>query len=137
MSQENSIDAELSAQDNTTDATAQLPATIPSSRAESGIIISVDQVQSIDISDQFTRKKTPDGWYVTLHRPCKVVINLTTSMRKIELHLIEGDVIEKDGADLIVLRKHPLETYKSQKSASPLARNRENLLQNEIIAGQR
>ena len=129
MSQENSVDEERSAQAHTLNADVPLPAPIPSSQAESGIIINIHQVQSIDISDRFTREKTPDGWCITLQRPCKVVINLTGSMRKIELQLIDGDLIEKDGEDLIILRKHAPGMYKSQRSTSSLARSREELLQ--------
>ena len=54
--------------------------------AESTIIINVTQVQSIDIATQFRRLATVDGWVLTLLQPGKVVVNLSTSMRKIEMH---------------------------------------------------
>lgn len=97
--------------------------------AQSVVLISTNQVQSIDVPAKFSREKTSDGWQIVLHDSCKVVINLTTSMRKIEINLIEGDRIEKDGSDILVLRNHPADNYKSQSKPSPLARSREDLLQ--------
>ena len=95
----------------------------------SGVLISTNQVQSIDVPAKFSKEKTSDGWEILLHDSCKVVINLTTSMRKIEINLIEGDKIEKDGSDILVLRNHSADVYKSQSQPSPLARSREDLLQ--------
>ena len=97
--------------------------------AESVVIISTNQVQSINVPAKFTREKTSDGWHITLHNPCKVVVNLTTSMRRIEINLIEGDRIEKNESDMLILRTHPADVYKSQSQPSPLARSREDLLQ--------
>lgn len=97
--------------------------------AESVVIISTNQVQSIDVPAKFSREKTSGGWQIILQNPCKVVINLTTSMRKIEINLIEGDRIEKDESDILVLRNHPADDYRSQSKPSPLARSREDLLQ--------
>jgi hypothetical protein len=97
--------------------------------AESVVIISTNQVQSINVPAKFTREKTSDGWHITLHNPCKVVVNLTTSMRRIEINLIEGDRIEKNESDMLILRNHPADVYKSQSQPSPLARSREDLLQ--------
>jgi hypothetical protein len=111
------------------DADAQLPAMVANTSAESGIIINIDQVQSIDISDRFTREKTAEGWSITLHEQAKVTINFTTSMRKIETVLVEGDVIERTSHDLILLRKHTSEAYRTQRATSSLARTREQLLQ--------
>jgi hypothetical protein len=105
-----------------------------STTAESGIIISNDQVQSIDISDKFTRRKTPEGWSIALHRPCKVTINLATSLRKLEANLMAGDLIVKDGADVMILRKHSANEYKLQRSSAPLARSREELLSGEATS---
>ena len=97
--------------------------------AHSGVLVSTNQVQSIDVPAKFSREKTPDGWQIRLHDACKVVINLTTSMRKIEINLIEGDRIEKDGSDILVIRNHPADVYRSQSQPSPLARSRDELLQ--------
>ena len=131
MSQENHAEIEQSPQENTSDTDNTVSASIS---AESEIIISNQQIQSIEISDKFTRQKTSDGWYITFQRPGKVTINLTTSMRKIEVLLIEEDIIENDGTDLIILRKHAPDAYKSKRSGAPLARSREELLQGGTTA---
>ena len=97
--------------------------------AHGGVLINTNQVQSIDVPAKFTREKTSDGWQIILHDACKVVINLTTSMRKIEINLIEGDRIEKDGSDILVIRNQAADVYRSQSKPSPLARSRDDLLQ--------
>ena len=95
--------------------------------AASGIIINASQMQSIDISERFTRTKTATGWRVQLEASARVTINFMTSMRKFEVVLMQGDCIERDGEDLIVLRNKPADEYRSQRnvSKSPLARNGE------------
>ncbi len=92
--------------------------------AASGIIINASQMQSIDISERFTRSKTTNGWRVQLEASARVTINFMTSMRKFEVVLMQGDIIERDGDDLIVLRNKPADEYRSQRgvSKSPLAR---------------
>ena len=92
--------------------------------AASGIIINASQMQSIDISERFTRSKTATGWRVELEASARVTINFMTSMRKFEVVLMEGDSIERDGEDLIVFRNKPADEYRSQRSVSksPLAR---------------
>ena len=93
--------------------------------AASGIIINASQMQSIDISERFTRSKTASGWRVQLEASARVTINFMTSMRKFEVTLMQGDSIERDGDDLIVLRNKPADQYRSQRgvSRSPLARS--------------
>ena len=131
MSQENTSTEQEHHEPNsmTSEASSQSPATTNGSSAESGIIINIDQVQSIDISDRFTRQKTADGWSITLHQQAKITINFITSMRKVETVLTDGDVIERTQHDLIILRKHPPDAYRSQRSTSSLARSRGELLQ--------
>ena len=96
--------------------------------AESTIIINVTQVQSIDIATQFRRLATVDGWVLTLLQPGKVVVNLSTSMRKIEMPLVGGDQVIKEREDLLILRKHSADRYKPHRAASSLAKSREDLL---------
>ena len=95
--------------------------------AASGVIISAAQLQSIDISDRFTRTKTETGWRIKLEASARVTINFTTSMRKLEVTLMQGDCIERDGDDLILVRNQPADAYRSQRgvSSSPLARPNE------------
>ena len=133
MAQDNHSPQETeSTQDNTTPETdAQLPVIATDSSVESGVFININQIQSIDISDRFTRNKTDEGWSITLHRLAKITINFTTSMRKFETILVAGDVIERTEHDVILLRKSPPEAYKAQRSTSPLARTRQELLQGE------
>ena len=101
--------------------------------AASGVIISAAQLQSLDISDQFTRTKTATGWRIKLEASARVTVNFTTSMRKLEVTLMQDDCIERDGDDLILIRNQPAEAYRSQRgvSSSPLARSNERLLGSE------
>ena len=36
-------------------------------RAESGLVINMAQVQSIDIPEQFSQRQTKEGWEITVH----------------------------------------------------------------------
>lgn len=105
-------------------------------QAESGVIINVAQMQSLDISERFTRMKTETGWKIKLEAPARVTITFTTSMRKYETALMENDVIERDGNDLILLRNQPIEAYRSQRSVSPLARSSGRTLASEPTEGR-
>ena len=95
--------------------------------ASSGIVISAAQLQSLDISDRFTRTKTATGWRITLEASARIIVNFTTSMRKLEVTFMQGDCIERDGEDLILMRNQPADAYRSQRgvSSSPLARSLE------------
>ena len=107
-----------------------------STQAESGVIINALQMQSLDISERFTRMKTETGWKITLAASARVTITFTTSMRKYETALMENDVIERDGDDLILLRNQPADTYRSQRSVSPLARSSGQTLASEPAEGK-
>lgn len=95
--------------------------------AASGVIINAAQMQSIDISERFTRTKTETGWRIKLETSARVTVNFMTSMRKLELTLMQDDCIERDGDDLILLRNQSADAYRSQRgvSSSPLARSNE------------
>ena len=95
--------------------------------AASGVIINAVQMQSIDISERFTRTKTETGWRIKLETSARVTVNFTTSMRKLELTLMQDDCIERDGDDLILIRNQSADAYRSQRgvSSSPLARSNE------------
>lgn len=95
--------------------------------ASSGVIISAAQLQSLDISARFTRTKTSTGWRIKLEASARVTVNFITSMRKLEVTLMQGDCIERDGEDLILVRNQPADAYRSQRgvSSSPLARSNE------------
>ena len=95
--------------------------------ASSGVVISAAQLQSLDISDRFTRTRTATGWRIKLEAPARITVNFTTSMRKLEVTLMQGDCIERDGDDLILMRNQPADAYRSQRgvSSSPLARSLE------------
>jgi len=99
-------------------------------RAESGLVINMAQVQSINIPAQFSQRKTEDGWEITIHSWCKVTINMTASMRKTEMPMLEGDQITKSGEELLVLHNNPADEYKTKRSASSLALERDELLKN-------
>ena len=93
--------------------------------AASGTIINAAQMQSIDISDRFTRTLTETGWRIKLEATARVTINFMTSMRKHEVTLMPDDIIQRDGDDLILIRNQSADAYRGQRnvSASPLARS--------------
>jgi hypothetical protein len=107
-------------------------------QATSGMIINAAQMQSLDISDRFTRTKTETGWQIKLEASARVTINFITSMRKFEITLMQNDIIERDGEDLILLRNQPADAYRSQRgvSSSPLARSSETPLASEPTEGR-
>ena len=107
-----------------------------STQAESGVIINAMQMQSLDISERFTRVKTETGWKITLEASARVTIAFTTSMRKFETVLMENDIIERDGNDLILLRNQPTDAYRPQRNVSPLARSSRQTLASEPIEGK-
>ena len=107
-----------------------------STQAESGVIINALQMQSLDISERFTQMKTETGWRITLGASARVTITFTASMRKYETALMENDVIERDGDDLILLRNQPADAYRSQRSVSPLARSNAQTLASEPTEGK-
>ena len=107
-----------------------------STQAESGVIINTVQMQSLDISARFTRVKTETGWKIKLEAPARVTVTFTTSMRKFETALMENDIIERDGNDLILLRNQPADAYRSQRSVSPLARSSGQTLASEPTEGK-
>ena len=107
-------------------------------QAESGVIVNAAQMQSLDISDRFTRTKTATGWQIKLEAAARVTINFMTSMRKFEITLLKDDIIERDGEDLILTRNQPTDAYRSQRgvSSSPLARGNERTLASEPTEGR-
>lgn len=107
-------------------------------QAQSGVIINAVQMQSLDISDRFTRTKTETGWQIQLEAAARVTINFMTSMRKFEITLMQNDIIERDGEDLILIRNQPADAYRSQRgvSSSPLARSSETPLASEPTEGR-
>lgn len=105
-------------------------------QAESGVIINAVQMQSLDISERFSRMKTETGWQIKLEATARVTITFMTSMRKFEITLMENDVIERDGDDLILLRNQPTDTYRSQRSVSPLAQSSGQTLASEQTEGK-
>jgi hypothetical protein len=130
----NSIDMEhtMAAQNND-DSTVE---TQDSIQAESGVIINATQMQSLEISARFTRLKTATGWQIKLEATARVTISFMTSMRKIETTLIENDVIERDGDNLILLRNQPTDAYRSQRNVSPLTRSNNQGLASESTEGK-
>lgn len=107
-------------------------------QASSGVIVNAAQMQSLDISDRFTRTKTATGWRIQLEAAARVTINFMTSMRKFEITLMQNDIIERDGDDLILIRNQPTDAYRSQRgvSSSPLARGNERTLASGSTEGR-
>ena len=97
--------------------------------AESVTIVNVAQIQSIDISTKFRRQVKDNGWILTLLQPCKATVNLSTSIRKVEVPLLEGDQLIKEQEDLFIVRRQAADQYRNHRSASPLAKSRDELVQ--------
>ena len=104
--------------------------------AESGVVINMNQVQSIDIPEQFSQRKAENGWEIAIHRWCEVTVNMTASMRKTEVVMIRGDQIIKNGEELLVLHNSPADEYKTKRSTSSLALERDELLKNRQLTPQ-
>ena len=97
--------------------------------AESVTIVNVAQIQSIDISTKFRRQVKDNGWILTLLQPCKATVNLSTSIRKVEVPLLEGDQLIKEQEDLFIVRRQAADQYRNHRSSSPLAKSRDELVQ--------
>ena len=97
--------------------------------AESVTIVNAAQIQSIDISTKFRRQVKDNGWILTLLQPCKATVNLSTSIRKVEVPLLEGDQLIKEQEDLFIVRKQAADQYRNHRSSSPLAKSRDELVQ--------
>ena len=124
MAEQNNDETVVEAQDQT--------------QAQSGVIVNAAQMQSLDISDRFTRTKTATGWQIKLEAAARVTVSFMTSMRKFEMTLMQDDIIERDGDDLILIRNQPADAYRSQRSVStsPLARGSERTLVSEPTEGR-
>ncbi len=105
--------------------------TTANNSAESVILINVQQMQSMEIPQRFNRVRTEHGWIIHLEEAGRVTVNFLTSMRKFDTALLPGDIIERDGDDLLLLRKQPEDAYRSQRGTSSLARTRDQLLSAE------
>ena len=96
--------------------------------AESGIILNVEQMQTIEIQQRFNKVKAENGWTIHLLDTGRISINFITSMRKFETTLMAGDSIVRDGNDVFIIRNKPIDAYRSQRGSSSLARTRDQLL---------
>ncbi|MXV78933.1 hypothetical protein F4083_06825 [Candidatus Poribacteria bacterium] len=103
---------------------------------ESGVILNFQQVQSIDIPQAFDRVNTENGWTINILGSGRVIVNFITSMRKLETPLMAGDIIERDGDNIVIIRNQPVEAYKTQRGTTSLARTREELLSSESQIGR-
>ena len=103
---------------------------------ESGVILNFQQVQSIDIPQAFDRVNTENGWTINILGSGRVIVNFITSMRKLETPLMSGDIIERDGDNIVIIRNQPVEAYKTQRGTTSLARTREELLSSESQIGR-
>lgn len=99
--------------------------------AESVILINIQQMQSMEIPQRFSRVNTDNGWIIHLEAAGRVTVNFLTSMRKFDTALLAGDMIERDGDDLLLIRNQPEEAYRTQRGTTSLARTREQLLSAE------
>ena len=103
---------------------------------ESGVILNFQQVQSIDIPQAFNHVTTEDGWTINILGSGRVIVNFITSMRKLETPLMSGDIIEREGDNIVIIRNQPVEAYKTQRGTTSLARTRDELLSTESKVGR-
>ncbi len=108
-----------------------------STQAESGVIINAVQMHSLDISERFTRIKTATGWKIQLEATARITITFMSSMRKYETTLVKNDVIERDGNDLILLRKQSTDAYRSQRGVSSLSGSGRQTLASDPIGEEK
>ena len=101
------------------------------SSAESVILINVKQMQSLELPQRFNRTKTENGWIIHVEGAGRVTVNFLTSMRKFDTALLPGDMIERDGDDLLLIRNQTEDAYRTQRGSSSLARTRDQLLSAE------
>ncbi len=101
--------------------------------AESGVVLNVEQMQSLEIQQRFNRVNSENGWTIHLLDTGRVTVNFITSMRKYETTLIEGDSIIRDGNDLFIVRSQTEDAYRTQRGSSSLARTRDQLLSTDPV----
>lgn len=99
--------------------------------AEGVILINIQQMQSLELHQRFNRISTDNGWIIHVEEAGRVTINFLTSMRKFDTALLPGDMIERDGDDLLVIRNQSEEAYRTKRGSSSLARSRDQLLSAE------
>lgn len=114
----------------------ELTEEIDQDASESGIILNFQQIQSIDIPQQFKRVNTDNGWIVNILGSGRVVVNFITSMRKLETPLMSGDTIERDVDNIVITKNQAADAYKTQRGTTSLARTREELLSAESTVGR-
>lgn len=88
---------------------------------EACTIINTVEIQSINLRGTFSKESFKEGWRITVQQNCAVTINYKSALGKTDIALGEDDQIEKDGDNIFLIRKQPLDSYKDTKTSSPLA----------------
>ena len=101
--------------------------------SESGVVLNVEQMQTMEIQQRFNRVKSENGWTIHLLDTGRVTVNFITSMRKFETTLMAGDSIVREGNDVFINRSQPIDAYRTQRGSSSLARSREQLLSSDSL----
>jgi hypothetical protein len=102
---ENQTPEELNDEQNSEEPTAEQITEEIVRSGDIGTILVASEVQYIDIQNQFSIVKKPNGWIITIgEQDTKIVFNLK-SMRKIEKNLHPGDMVEKENDDIIIVQK--------------------------------
>ena len=109
-------------------ATIEMTESTDQGTPESGVVLNMEQMQTMEIQQRFNRVKTENGWTIHILDTGRVTVNFITSMRKFETTLIAGDTIIRDGNDVIIIKNQPDDAYRTQRGSSSLARSREQLL---------
>jgi len=114
-------------------ATVEMTESTDQGSAESGVVLNVEQMQTMEIQQRFNRVKSENGWTIHILDTGRVTVNFITSMRKFETTLMAGDTIIRDGIDVIIIKNQPDDAYRTQRGSSSLARSREQLLSTEPV----
>lgn len=118
--------AEENAMDEMTESTDQGP-------SESGVVLNVEQMQTMEIEQRFNKVSSENGWTIQILDTGRVTVNFITSMRKFETTLIEGDAIIRDGNEIFIVKNQTEDAYRKQRGSSSLARSREQLLSSDPV----
>ncbi len=95
-----------------------------------GYIVNASEIQSCEIDGPFACQEDESGWQITMQASGRISLNFRANMRKLDFPLLEGDRIIRGSTDILVIRTHPIESYRSvrssashsQSTGSPLAR---------------
>jgi len=88
---------------------------------EACTLVNIQEIQSLNIKGTFSKESSSNGWMIIVNQDCEATVNYKSSMRKTDISMSSGDIIEKDGDTLFFIKQQPIESYKQSMSASPIS----------------